>query len=71
MKVIKVKVELKETSQPIEVLAINTYTKGPFYCIFWNKLVYKFPLDNIWRITEEYTGEEYDDVVAAIKEASA
>lgn len=52
---IDVKIELKETSQPIFVHATNTYTKGPFYCVYEGKKVYKFPLNNLWRITEEYS----------------
>ncbi len=52
---IKVKVELKETSQAIELNAVNTYTKGAFYCIFTEQsVVQKYPLANIWRITEDY-----------------
>ena len=50
-----VKIELKETSQPVFLEAVNTYTKGPFYCVYVDKEhVYKFPLDNVWRITESY-----------------
>ncbi len=50
-----VKIELKETSQAIELEAVNTYTKGPFYCVYTTTgVVQKFPLDNIWRITEGY-----------------
>jgi hypothetical protein len=50
-----VKVELKETSQAIELEAVNTYTKGALYCAYLkDKTVQKFPLANIWRITESY-----------------
>lgn len=57
MTVIKVIIELKETSQPIELAAKNTYTKGLLYCIQLcdNAEVQKFPLDNIWRIKEDYS----------------
>lgn len=51
---IEVKVELKETSQAIVLAARNTYTKGPFYCVYTANGVQKFPLANIWRVTEEY-----------------
>lgn len=53
---IKVIIELKETSQPIELPARNTYTKGDLYCVQLpdNMGVQKFPLDNIWRIKEDY-----------------
>ena len=52
---IKVKVELLETSQGIERNALNTYTKGPLYCVLKDDgTVEKFPLVHIFRITEEY-----------------
>lgn len=50
----KVQVHLKETSQPIVHEALNAYTKGSFYCVYVDKQVFKYPLDNIWRIVEEY-----------------
>jgi hypothetical protein len=49
-------VQLIETSQKIEHLAENTYTKGPFYCVYAEGMVHKYPLRNIWRVTEEYAG---------------
>ena len=52
---IRVRIELKETSQAIELEATNTYTKGLLYCAYLTSgLVQKFPLANVWRITEEY-----------------
>jgi hypothetical protein len=51
----KVRIELKETSQPIVREAVNTYTKGPFYCIDDGSSVEKYPLANIWRVTETCT----------------
>ena len=52
---IKVKIELKETSQPIQLEAENTYTKGDVFCIYLTTgQVQKFPLTNIWRVTEDY-----------------
>lgn len=52
---IEVKIELKETSQALVLAARNTYTKGPFYCIYTvDSNVQKFPIANIWRVTEEY-----------------
>ena len=54
-KSIPVNIDLKETSQCIELDALNTYTKGPFYCVYTSdRQVVKFPLDNIWRIVEGY-----------------
>lgn len=51
-----VKVELKETSQAITLNAVNAYTKGPLYCVYLaNGTVQKFPLANIWRVTEDYS----------------
>ena len=52
----KVRVELKETSQAIELEARNTYTKGPLYCVYLSDgTVQKFPLANVWRVTEDYS----------------
>lgn len=52
---IKVKISLIETSQVIEHTAKNTYSKGPFFCVYEESgLVHKYPIANIWRITEEY-----------------
>jgi len=51
-------VELKETSQPLEYAAQNTYTKGGLYCVYkTDGMVVKFPLANIWRIKEDYASE--------------
>jgi hypothetical protein len=51
-----VKIELKETSQPLVYTnVINTYQKGDLFCIYTNdNLVFKYPINNIWRITEYY-----------------
>lgn len=53
----KVQIYLKETSQRIEFENVtNTYTKGPLFCVYLkneNK-VYKYPIDNIFNITESY-----------------
>lgn len=54
---IKVKVELKETSQAIEYDDVeNTYTKGPFYCIYVPSVnrVFKHPHSSIFRTTENF-----------------
>ena len=53
---IQVKVELTETSQPIELEAENTYTKGPLFCVYLGSgKVQKFPLARVWRVTEDYS----------------
>ena len=56
----RVCLELKETSQQLVIHdALNTYTKGPFFCIYLrNGTVTKIPLANIWRISEDYQGDE-------------
>jgi len=51
----RVVVQLKATSQPLEYNAINTYQKESLFCIYtYDGLVYKFPIENIWRIVEQY-----------------
>lgn len=52
---IKVRVELIETSQALEYEAKNTYTKGGLFCVYTAQdEVHKIPLANIWRIVEDY-----------------
>lgn len=55
----KLGIHLQETSQIINYEnVLNTYTKGPFYCIMFEKdgdrKVHKYPLLSIFRIEEEY-----------------
>jgi hypothetical protein len=52
----KVQIWLKETSQPIEYDAFNTYEKGSFYCVYERKtgLVWKYPVSMIFRVAEDY-----------------
>jgi len=53
----KVLVELKETSQPIIHENVkNVYLKGIILCVYDGvaDLVYKYPLDNVWRWIEPY-----------------
>jgi hypothetical protein len=54
--VIRVAIELRETSQKIERSdVLNAYTKGPFYCVYREGgLVEKYPVSAIFRVTEEY-----------------
>jgi len=53
MKIVRIK--LKETSQPIEYTDVhNTYQKGEMFCIYYNKMVHKYPINDIWRIEETY-----------------
>lgn len=62
MKEIMVRVQLKETSQPINhARSITTYTKGPFFCILRaDDTVVKYPVADVWRIIEDY-GYHYGD----------
>jgi len=56
-RVLEVTVELIETSQPIELQARNTYTKGPLYCVYTVEgIVHKFPIQNLFRVKEQYSG---------------
>jgi len=53
--VIEVKISLIETSQVIKHTAANTYTKGKLFCVLdEDGTVYKYPLRNIWRVSEGY-----------------
>lgn len=55
-KTIIVKVQLKESSQPIVYEnVLNTYQKGDLYVVYTaDELSYKHPIDTIWRIVEGY-----------------
>lgn len=50
----KVEVHLKEQSQPVVIEDVrNTYQKGDLFCVMLNsRLVRKFPLADIFQITE-------------------
>ena len=52
----KVSIQLKESSQPIIHEFTNTYTKGYLYCVYNSATddTYKYPIENIWRIKEDY-----------------
>lgn len=50
-----VDVHLYSQSTPIRIERVrNTYTKGPLYCVMLldSLVVYKFPVEHIFRITE-------------------
>jgi len=52
----KITVHLISQSQAIEyTVAKNAYTKDGMYCVYLeNGLVHKYPLCNIFRVTETY-----------------
>lgn len=51
----KISVHLLSQSRPIEYSdAKNAYTKDGMYCIYTQGKVNKFPLCNIFRVTEDY-----------------
>jgi hypothetical protein len=59
----KVRVRLQEASEPLMFEALNTYTKGPLFCLRLTvHKTLKFPLESIFSITEEdgYTSQELD-----------
>lgn len=51
---LRVKVHMKDQSMPVEHMSVrNTYIKGGFYCVYCHdETVYKYPIENIWRVTE-------------------
>ena len=54
----KIEIQRNETSQPIVYDAMNAYTKGPMYCVLFEKegqrITHKFPLCSLFRVIEEY-----------------
>jgi hypothetical protein len=62
----KLKIDLKESSTPLEFNDVkNSYTKGPLFCIYTDASVTKIPIQNIWRIVEDYVSAN----TAEVKEA--
>jgi hypothetical protein len=56
----KISIHRNESSQPITLEnVVNTYTKGGLFCILVEedkkRVVYKYPLCSLFRITEEYS----------------
>jgi hypothetical protein len=54
-----IEIQRNETSQPILYHdVINAYTKGPMYCILFEKdgkrITHKFPLCSLFRVIEDY-----------------
>ena len=59
----KLKIDLKESSTPLEFTNVkNSYTKGPLFCIHSDNTVTKIPIQNIWRIVEDYVSANTDEV---------
>ena len=55
----KIEIQRNETSQPIVYdNAANAYTKGPMYCILFekngNRFTHKYPLCSLFRVIEYY-----------------
>jgi hypothetical protein len=51
----KVSVQYLDQSQPMNYENVdNTYMKGNMFCVKIGEKVYKHPIQQIWRITEEY-----------------
>ena len=51
-----VTVWLIESSMPIEHKQCTAYQKGSFYCVYQveDNIVFKYPIDHIWRLSESY-----------------
>lgn len=59
MSSINVKVELLTTSQPLLLKAKNTYTKDGLFCVYLDGgQVQKFPVSNLFRVTEDYRAQD-------------
>jgi hypothetical protein len=51
----KVEVHYKDASRPITYEKVkSTYIKGEFFVVYIDDTVYKHPIQNIWRIREDY-----------------
>jgi len=59
----KIEIQRNESSYPIVYdNVINAYTKGPLYCILFEKdgkrITHKFPIITLFRIVEDYEGSK-------------
>ena len=45
---------LKNNGTPFIYTNCTAYEKGSFYCVFDGEAVYKYPLSDIWRVSESY-----------------
>ncbi len=59
----KIEVQRNESSFPIVYdNVINAYTKGPMYCILFEKdgkrVTHKYPVLSLFRIVEDYEGSK-------------
>ena len=51
----RVEVHYQDASTPLVYNDVrNTYIKGPFFVVYVGDRVWKHPVANIWRITEDY-----------------
>ena len=55
----QIEIQRNETSKPIIYdTVINAYTKGPMYCVMFEKdgkrITHKFPLCSLFRVIEDY-----------------
>ena len=51
----KVEIHYKDANEPlIYDHAKMTYIKGPLFCVHQDNSSYKHPINNIWRIVEEW-----------------
>jgi len=56
----EIKIHLNSQSQPIEHIGVkNAYTKDGMYCVYFEtgSIVYKYPMCNIFRVTENYADQ--------------
>ena len=57
-KLLHIQIQRNETSQPLVYEALNAYTKGPMYCVLFERdgkrVIHKFPLCSLFRVEEDY-----------------
>jgi hypothetical protein len=55
---VRIEIQRNETSLPLVYEALNAYTKGPMYCVLFEKdgqrVTHKFPLCSLFRVIEDY-----------------
>lgn len=49
-----VSIWLKNNGTPFIYTDCTSYEKGSFYCINYRGWVYKYPIADIWRVSETY-----------------
>ena len=59
-------IKRNESSEPLKYTVMNAYTKGPVYCVLFEKdgvrTTHKFPLGSLYCVTEDYIPSKHGEL---------